>query len=164
MRENIGLYRGKRIDNGEWVEGYLVTAAIAGKRLCLILVPCEGEIRLDGRLLRLALDAIENGRKIAGISDINGNSYFVDPETVGEYTGLTDKNGKMIFEGDIVKGLLLFGLPVLGVASFKDGAFGLAWQRGDVDEFSAFTSMCNVEYEVIGNIHDNPELLGGDSL
>ena len=88
----------------------------------------------------------------------------IDRTTIGQYTGLTDKDGRKIFEGDIVKGLLLFGLPVLGVASFKDGAFGLAWQRGDVDEFSAFTSMCNVEYEVIGNIHDNPELLGGDSL
>lgn len=90
MCENIGLYRGKRIDNDEWVKGYLVTVAIAGKRFCLILVPCEGVIQLDGRLLRLALDAIENGRKIAGISDINGNSYFVDPETVGKCSELPE--------------------------------------------------------------------------
>lgn len=90
MRENIGLYRGKRIDNGEWVEGYLVTVAIAGKRLCIILVPCEGKVQLDGRSFRLALDAIENGRKIAGISDINGNSYFVDPDTVEKCYGVPD--------------------------------------------------------------------------
>jgi hypothetical protein len=37
----------------------------------------------------------------------------------------------------------------------------LIWYRGDVEQFNAFTSMCNVEYEVIGNIHDNPELLEG---
>lgn len=143
MRENTGLYRGKRIDNGEWVFGSLLKVEINGVSAWLIF-GSEFEV-------------------------INGQVYSkehanVIPETVGQYTGLTDKNGKKIFEGDIVKGLLLFGLPVLGVASFKDGAFGLAWQRGDVDEFSAFTSMCNVEYEVIGNIHDNPELLGGDSL
>lgn len=133
------LFRGKRIDNGEWIEGGIIQG-----------VPHE-LWQNEGRAYILVFPQYLS----------RPNLYEVDPATVGQYTGLTDKSGKKIFEGDIVKGLFLFGLPVRGVASFKDGAFGLAWLRGDVDEFSAFTSMCNVEYEIIGNIHDNPELLGG---
>lgn len=86
-------------------------------------------------------------------------SLSVSPETVGQFTGLTDRNGDRIFEGDIVTGLFLFGLSVNAVVTFQDGAFGLEWYRGNVKTFNAFTSICNVEYEVIGNIHDNPELL-----
>ena len=85
----------------------------------------------------------------------------VIPETVGQFTGLTDKNGKKIFEGDIVKGLFLHSDSVLSVVTFKDGAFGLEWNRGTVKTFSAFASICNVRYEKIGNIFDNPELLKG---
>lgn len=80
-------------------------------------------------------------------------------ETVGQYTGLTDCNGKRIFEGDIVSGLFLHSLPVNGVVAFANGSFGLLWNRAGAEMFWAFTSICNVEYQVIGNIHDNPELL-----
>ena len=86
----------------------------------------------------------------------------VDPETVGQYTGLTDKNGTRIFEGDIVAGAVHWLERYKnGVVAFRDGSFGLIWHRGDIEQFNAFTGMCNVEYEVIGNIHDNPELLEG---
>jgi uncharacterized phage protein (TIGR01671 family) len=83
----------------------------------------------------------------------------VIPETVGQYSGKDDDNGEKLFEGDIVKGLFLHSDSVLSVVTFKDGAFGLEWNRGTVKTFSVFTSICNVTYEKIGNIFDNPELL-----
>lgn len=89
--------------------------------------------------------------------------YTVHPETVGQYSGRIDKNNVKMFEGDIVTGLFLHSMPVNGVVSFRDGSFGLLWDRAGAETFTPFTSMCNVEYEVIGNIHDTPELLeGGD--
>ena len=95
-----------------------------------------------------------------GICDRATNMTIkVDPETVGQYTGVTDKHDMKIFEGDVVSGLFLYALPINGVVTFKDGAFGLCWMRGGWKEFTAFTSMCNVTYEVIGNIHDNHELM-----
>ena len=90
-------------------------------------------------------------------------SYEVDPETVGQCTGLKDKNGKLIYEGDIVKGLFNFGLEIMSVCTFKDGAFGLTAKQCGEYHFSAFTSICNVKYEVIGNIRDNPELFESDT-
>ena len=85
--------------------------------------------------------------------------FAVIPETVGECSFVPDKNGVMMFEGDIVTGLFLFGMSINAVVAFKNGSFGLEWDRGGINTFNAFTSLCNVEYEVIGNIHDNPELL-----
>lgn len=79
----------------------------------------------------------------------------VDPSTIGQYSGKDDANGEKLFEGDIVKGLFLHGSSILSVVTFKDGAFGLEWNRGTVKTFSAFTSICNVISEKIGNIHDN---------
>lgn len=131
------LFRGKT-EYGKWVEGYYYKAKfyVSDKELCgFITTPYPNE---------------ENRRS---------DHIIVIPETVGQYTGLTDKNGKKIFEGDIVKGLFRFSMPVNSIVSFNDGAFGLLWYREGVETFWAFTSICNVEYEVIGNIHDNPELL-----
>lgn len=91
------------------------------------------------------------------------DKYRVISETVGQYTGLTDNNGNKIFEGDIVAGALIWQEKRKnGLVAFKDGSFGLMWYRGGVEQYNAFTSMCNVEYEVIGNIHDNPDLLKGE--
>lgn len=130
------LTRGKRLDNGEWVEGYYVC--------------------LNGKEHR-----IYGGYAETDCGDYYPDWWTVDPATVGQYTGLKDKNGKRIFEGDIVNGLHLFERPVRSVVAFKDGAFGLEWNRGNVKEFNAFTSICNVTYEVVGNVYDNPELVGG---
>ena len=93
------------------------------------------------------------------IIDKSGYSQKVIPETVGQCTGLKDKNGKLIFEGDVVNALFDFGMPIKSVCGFKDGAFGLLAKQHGAEHFHAFISLCNVKYEVIGNIHDNPELL-----
>lgn len=103
-------------------------------------------------------------RIYSGYSETDCGDYYPDwcnvtPETVGQCTGLHDTNGKSIFEGDIVNGLILHNLPIRAVVAFKDGAFGLDWQRGTVRVFTAFTSFCNTVFTVIGNIHDNPDLL-----
>lgn len=130
------LFRGKNED-GEWVEGWFEMYPFGCWPVKAAIVP-SGE----------AIDGLYRHIK-------------VDPETVGQYTGVPDKNGRQMAEGDIVEGLFLFGMRVLGVVSFRNGAFGLRWYRGNVLEFSSFPTICNVEYEVIGNIYDNPELLGG---
>lgn len=87
-------------------------------------------------------------------------STEIDPSTVGQFTGLFDKNQERIFEGDIISGVFLFGMEVKSVCIFKNGSFGLKWYRGNVEEFTPFTSMCNIEFEVIGNIYDNFEMIG----
>lgn len=79
----------------------------------------------------------------------------VYPETVGQYTGLTDKNGKKIFEGDICQHRSYYSDNiVISVVTYTDGQF-LAMP----DKNSGFN--LSDKLEVIGNIHDNPELLKG---
>lgn len=142
------LFRGKRIYNGEWVDGNLFVPDKVTRKD----VPTE--ILVGTNIVRI--------------------SYEVDPSTVGQYTGLTDKNGKRIFEGDIVEyndGLEYF----TGEVDFENGAFcigsdkvigsvysccdnavllwRLHWEQDLTDE------PCLDFCAIIGNIHDNPELL-----
>ena len=107
------------------------------------------------------LDSLDKDYPRIIYKDRYGNRIIADvgKESVGQFTGLTDKNIKDIFEGDILTGLFLHSMPVNGVVAFRDGSFGLLWKRMGTETFTSFTSMCNVEYEIIGNIYDNPELL-----
>ena len=114
------LFRGKRKDNGEWVEGTGVV--YTGKETLIVKFNYYFE------------------------------HYEVLPETVGQYTGLTDKNGKKIFEGDIVK------VPVY----FDCGCYPHTEIRTKVVKIPMFYTIAfDGDIEIIGNIHDNPELLKG---
>ena len=81
---------------------------------------------------------------------------FVAPKTVGQYTGLTDKNGKKIFEGDILKNIESNGIVAIcyGGCSFCYSYNGTIYGIDDSE-----TGLEMNEWEIIGNIHDNPELL-----
>lgn len=128
------LFRGKRLSDGKWAEGFY-QASPAGNHY-ITSVGHSGCAQPDK----------------------------VDPATVGEWAGIEDVNGKKIFEGDIISGLFVFEMYVPGVVAFCDGAFGVEWYRGDRCQgkfpmFTPFTSTCNVKWEVVGNVHDNPGLL-----
>lgn len=98
------------------------------------------------------------------------NMVEVKPETVGQYTGLTDKNGKKIFEGDIV--CLVYDDKMLstGDVQFDYGVFGIEWTGfkknkrmvggfGQLHNLRRFDDGLADRIKVIGNIYDNPELL-----
>ena len=130
------LFRGKRTDNGEWVEGYYLNQreSLTDKKACYI-------------------------------ADNNGygfNYISVIPETVGQYTGLTDKNGRKIFEGDVIEFAEFFDSEIHhGVVYWCDLAFWFDCTETEGDEgiYSLAYISANI-LEVIGNIYDNPELLG----
>ena len=125
------LFRGKRTDNGEWVKGYLYITHTGAHEIGSY----DAEINIE----RLTFDVI--------------------PETVGQYTGLTDKNGKRIFEGDIVSLVKHDGLIYKVV--YVPCRYELVNSKG-VNCF-VLDIYKSENIEVIGNIHDNPELLGGEN-
>ena len=96
------------------------------------------------------------------ISDDNGNSIAVREETVGQYTGLTDKNGNRIFEGDILKVYYYGKSKIFGVVKFGETRFFIDdnFKGGCIKAKAPMTEMFSrYEFEVVGNLHDNPELL-----
>lgn len=163
------LFRGKRIDNGEQVEGYYLQIGLKSFIIC----HAEADY-MDGKNIDLyATEWCE-----------------VDPSTVCQFTGLTDKNGKKIWENDIVE-----FLGHIGIIQYENGCFGIGFRDtidwGEVEnnicpvtgcdnalyacENDNFISLweivwnfneedCSVNMvEVIGNIYDNPELLEVDN-
>lgn len=115
-------FRGKRIDNGEWVYGSFVSKF---KR--------KNNVFVNNLILT------EDGE----------HAFEVDPETVCELTGLTDKSGKEIYEGDIV----------IGANGLTGGPSEVLYKYSVWQPFSYLSNYNGEQFEVIGNIHDNPELL-----
>lgn len=134
------LFRGKRIDNGEWTFGNL---EVLNCKLFHI-VPFEVNIHTSG---------------------IPENVYYnVIPSSVGQYTGLTDKNGKKIFEGDIVEYPIEQGKYSEQnihevVFETRQGAAYFGIKMSDIETWDFCLSVPAKLMRVIGNIHDTPELL-----
>lgn len=127
------LFRGKRADNGEWVEGFYLREA--------------------GNFIK-ELPSV-----------ISTPTHLIIPDTIGQYTGSTDRNGKKIFEGDIVKEYFEnenseydYSLSDTGyVFWYQQTSRYLRTSKMFPDDCPAMTE--RREYEVVGNTHDNPELL-----
>ena len=149
------LFRGKRIDTGEWVEG----AYFPAKDGALICTNIAAGTPVDETAMCIA--------------------WSVDPDTVGQYTGLTDKNGKKIFEGDILREPAKIDWEKKNFVGFEvfwhdndscDRHIG--WQMNRLHFYGSlsgadiypisFRPEWTSRMEVIGNIHDNPELLEGE--
>lgn len=143
-------FRGKRIDNGEWVEGGSIIRQIIHEGLTIehnIYIANAGE----------EFTAIHDTETGNMLSIEQGTFYAVDPETVGQWTGLTDQNGKRIFDGDIVD--ILTENEEIGVVEWDDGGYIVSADGFCVDFLH---NINGTDVEVIGNIHDNPELLKGE--
>ena len=137
------IFRGKRADNGEWVCGGSIIRfnKEQGEDCDLVFMP-----QYDEKCL-CTHDANDNI-----IAWDKTMFYKIDPSTVGQYTGQTDKNGKRIFEGDVVEYQEYGNLAV----AWDDGAFQLMREDTFYDMLDHYTSGIST---VVGNIHDNPELL-----
>ena len=126
------IFRGKRTDNGEWIEGSLLGIDWCDKPSTYSIAP----------------------------NTPVSVFYSVIPETVGQYTGLTDKNGVRIFEGDIVHCVSKIDSADM-VIIFECGQFRmiLAEKYHEYQTNVGYYDINCFAKEVIGNIHDNPELM-----
>ena len=142
------LFRGKRVDNGEWIYGVPITDKATGDAYIITSTA--------GAYLR------------SEINNMCATGFRAIPETVEPCTGLTDTNGTRIFEGDIVK---ITGFHTTAIAAVKYGSpseksTSWGWYFDDNHghtyhlESQAFCRDYNAI--IIGNIHDNPELLKGE--
>lgn len=155
------LFKAKRIDNGEWVEGNLVLTPKADEDFKAIIIPFD-----------------DNGEYTEGVNDNDlgfETWYKVDMTTICQYTGLTDKNGNKIWENDVVRYQFDTDDCIfpnkdtkkrVGKIFFSDfrASFSVAMGRNgskaiNNDLFKYVQNGNRVE--VIGNIFDNPELLEG---
>ena len=126
------LFRGKRVDNGEWIFGNLDLRKI-GLSTCTYIIH---------QLFMWKTTRFE-----------------VVPKTVGQYTGLTDKNGKKIFEGDIIICDTSTYRYVTGTVKYSENAS--CYYIKALNSSNDYMFNCDNILIIIGNIHDNPELLEG---
>lgn len=139
------LFRGKNVENGEWMFGLL------------------DDVDHDADFTAILPRRNEQ-------SKFSGCCWEVDPSTVGQYTGLTDKNGKRIFEGDVLR----IARKMDGMGTYYSTAIECpvnvvvkwdmcAWMWETIAKDKRYIhfpdAWCHFECEVIGNIHDNQELV-----
>lgn len=137
------LFRGKSANTGEWVEGFCVQF---GETYSNIIIREIGKLNLYG------------------VVPIYEHEIVIS-ETVGQYTGLKDKNGRKIFEGDIVRRFSRNGQEIMSyvVEWYSDCCmFVLDCIDFDMEFDTDFTVFYGDEFEIVGNIHDNPELVRKD--
>lgn len=143
------LFRGKRTYNGGWIEGSLIHADLLDGRSYTSILPAD----------ETSVHPLDWPYLCCETGTFDGRAFPVKPETVGQFTGLTDKNGKRIFEGDIVLCDRNIA-PSVDKQTFEtkydrmDGFYGEGWS-------SCVTMDQHEMMEVVGNVHDNPELLEG---
>ena len=147
------LFRGKRLDNGEWEDGFYVRMH-------------DSKGRVAHRIHSGYTDNIYGNFYS---DDLSPEGVEVDPDTVGQFTGLYDKNGKKIFEGDIVN---ILGnqevddwkdINYNALIAYLDGGFCAIDGTIENHGFRRYAlARMDFDLEVIGNIHDNPEFLEGE--
>lgn len=146
--EDRYLFRGKRIDNGEWAEGNLVQNSDAEDGWEAIIIPAKNS--------NMFTKHIKHGYGDLGYE----NWYRVDKSTICQCTGLKDKNGRLIFENDILSGHIDVEFPEdetrKRVVWHENG-----WCTNEpgCDDYEELDDFDSENFEVIGNIFDNPELL-----
>ncbi|WP_158099284.1 YopX family protein [Drancourtella sp. An57] len=141
------LFRAKRIDNGEWVEGYYIY------HIKRTICPIGDSVKPEDEQHVIMQD---------GFSDWNmpRNTvvFDIDPENVCQYTGLKDKNGKRIWENDIVSGYFNHK-KITGFIKYGSNAVYYIEREGS---YGIHLDNSEDWLEVIGNIFDNPELMKGE--
>ena len=138
------LFRGKRLQGGNWVEGYFFKSDInkrereSGKATLIFTPDCDTFIMVPEC----------------------HNSFMVVSDTVGQYTGLKDKNGKRIFEGDIIKWDYAYNEGKSYQVRYDVGGACFSASREHNGDNTSTIFYNDAQYtEIIGNVHDNPELL-----
>lgn len=144
------LFRGKRVDNGKWVYGDLIQSGEKHRPIDREDIPFS-----NSYIIRKTTPSYTDGCLKGCEWLLSSHAVHVDPFTVGQYTGLKDKNGTMIFEGDEVD--IIPENEEIGVIEWADGE-AMFVINGD-GWCATFDNYYPYDVEVIGNIHDNPELV-----
>ena len=146
------LFRGKRIDNDQWVEGYLIISHAAFDKNQHCIIESKNHFQTS---------STKNGNLC--YSETDTRVHKILPESVGQFTGLLDKNGKKIFEGDILKCIS----PNNGSEFISDFivtlANGITFKNSYLNRDMILFGYEWMEVEIIGNIHDSPELIGKET-